>query len=115
MGVRVAIIGIALAAGFATVNALGTAQRERAPLLPLTFAHNDHRAENCATCHHDYVDGAGPGLCLDCHKRDLTLAPEIAEQFHSLCQGCHLDHALGGEEHGPLRRCQGCHVQDTDP
>ena len=40
------------------------------PLLPLTFAHLDHREVNCITCHHNFSDDTGQGLCIDCHRTD---------------------------------------------
>ena len=44
------------------------------PLLPLTFAHLDHREVNCITCHHNFTDDTGQGLCIDCHSTDPKCA-----------------------------------------
>ena len=84
-------------------------------MLPLTFAHVDHTEVSCVACHHDFADDTGPGLCLDCHKRDPTVAHLIEEQFHDLCRGCHAELAAEGEAAGPLRACNACHVPDLLP
>ena len=83
--------------------------------LPMTFAHADHRQQQCVACHHNYQDNSGQGLCLDCHYTRQTLAWRVEQQFHALCMGCHLEAARNGEAAGPLRRCQLCHTVDTAP
>jgi len=91
------------------------ATRAAAPMLPVTFAHNRHTGVGCATCHHNYVDDTGLGLCFDCHKTDTGVAAEIEFQFHELCWGCHVERQLEGEAHGPTRACNECHEADDDP
>ncbi len=83
-----------------------------APLLPLTFAHADHRGVNCIACHHNFTDDTGDGLCIDCHKTDPRLAAQIETTFHDLCRGCHVDTRAAGEDAGPVRRCSDCHLPD---
>lgn len=85
------------------------------PLLEMTFAHVDHREESCLSCHHDYADDTGPGLCIDCHKRSPELALLIEEQFHGLCRGCHASRRAEGEPAGPVRACNLCHEADLLP
>ena len=86
-----------------------------APPLPMKFAHVDHAGQRCVDCHHNYEDDTGQGLCIDCHYRDPELAAVMQQQFHDLCRGCHLDKALAGEDHGPLRHCVDCHQADFLP
>ena len=86
-----------------------------APPLPMKFAHVDHAQQRCVDCHHNYEDDTGQGLCLDCHYRDAELAPLMEQQFHELCRSCHMDKAMAGEEHGPLRHCVECHQADFHP
>lgn len=90
--------------------------RAARPLLPLTFAHADHRTETCIACHHELVDGTPPGPpCLQCHDTDSEVAHELEAQFHTLCRGCHVERSVAGLAAGPARSCRGCHVQDEDP
>lgn len=81
------------------------------PLLPVSFAHEDHRDVQCIDCHHNFVDGSGGGTCYACHKHDETVAHEIEAMFHELCEGCHVEKRLAGEKSGPMRECSGCHFQ----
>ncbi|MGI9328735.1 MAG: cytochrome c3 family protein [Pseudomonadales bacterium] len=90
-------------------------QITEAPLLPMTFAHADHIAEPCVTCHHNYVDDNGLRSCLDCHKHDPEVSALIEAQFHGLCRNCHIEKALEGEDSGPHRDCESCHVADNRP
>ena len=90
------------------------ARRER-PMLPVTFAHADHRTVSCVVCHHDYVDDSGHGLCFDCHKTDPAVSALVEEHFHGLCQGCHLERQAHGDDGGPTRRCIDCHTADEAP
>ena len=83
--------------------------------LPMTFAHADHRAQNCIRCHHEFVDKSGQGLCLDCHLRDVKIRPLLETQFHSLCRGCHVEQRRLGNDAGPARRCFDCHHEDDQP
>jgi hypothetical protein len=83
--------------------------------LPLKFAHIDHKGEQCVSCHHNYQDDTGQGLCLDCHRRDKAIAHLIEAQFHGLCRGCHEKKQQEGEDGGPTRRCGDCHQPDILP
>ena len=83
--------------------------------LPMTFAHADHRAQNCIRCHHDFADHSGQGLCLDCHLRDPKLRAQLETQFHALCRGCHVEQLRLGHDAGPTRRCLDCHREDDAP
>ncbi len=91
------------------------AQRTGAPLLPLTFAHADHIKQNCVVCHHNFIDTTGQGLCLGCHKTDPEIALNIEAMFHGLCRDCHVDLARQHKDHGPVRACEQCHVEDMRP
>jgi len=83
--------------------------------LPMTFAHADHRAQNCIRCHHEFTDRSGQGLCLDCHLRDAKIRPLLETQFHALCRGCHVEQRRLGNTAGPTRRCYDCHHEDDQP
>jgi hypothetical protein len=97
------------------------AQRESAdfrdmPRLPMTFAHRDHGSQQCATCHHNYIDNTGHDLCLNCHLITPELTARVEQHFHSLCMGCHQQEQLqGAEKYGPVRACSGCHLEDDLP
>jgi hypothetical protein len=82
------------------------------PMLPLSFAHADHRGVNCITCHHNFTDGTGQGLCIDCHKMDPKIRLQIQPMFHTLCRDCHIEKHAKGEDAGPVRGCVDCHVAD---
>ena len=84
-------------------------------MLAVTFAHADHIEQACIDCHHNFVDDTGMGMCFDCHKSHADVSAQIEEHFHSLCRGCHIEHALAGEEHGSTRACLACHQPDSAP
>jgi len=84
-------------------------------ILPMSFAHEDHIPVNCVDCHHNYVDGTGGGLCMNCHVTDQQVWPLFEQQFHDLCRGCHEEKAALGEAGGPPRQCIGCHLGDDLP
>ena len=87
----------------------------RAPALPMSFAHQDHMEVGCATCHHNFLDDTGQGLCIDCHKTDPEIAADIEEMFHDLCRDCHVERQREGLEGGPTRACFACHEGDDLP
>lgn len=100
----------------ATLIAVSTGeQSHRGELLPMSFAHIDHREQNCIECHHDFADDSGNGLCIDCHKRDPALDPLIEAQFHDLCRGCHIEQRSLGHDAGPTRACIDCHHTEDKP
>lgn len=70
---------------------------------------------NCITCHHNFVDDTGNGLCFDCHKTHPAVNLEIESQFHTLCRGCHAERRNDGEASGPVRACNHCHEPDAEP
>lgn len=84
-------------------------------ILPMTFAHADHVAENCLVCHHNYNDSTGGGPCMYCHVTNPEVAPVLEDQFHTLCRSCHEDRQLEGKDAGPARRCLDCHLGDDAP
>ncbi len=84
-------------------------------ILPMNFAHLDHAPVNCVTCHHNYIDDTGGGLCMNCHVSDQRIWPLLEKQFHGLCRGCHEEKAALGETSGPPRRCVACHIGDDLP
>ena len=106
---------IALAIMLWMFDALRADLRSAAPMLPLTFAHADHTTVNCISCHHNFVDTTGQGLCFDCHLNHPDVRSRREEQFHGLCQDCHAERQRRGEDAGPLRACSGCHTGDDAP
>lgn len=89
--------------------------QQNLPHIEMTFAHTDHAKQQCVTCHHNYQDDTGQGLCLDCHHSDEELAFQMRSQFHELCMGCHQEKRDEGESSGPLRNCKACHTADHAP
>ncbi len=85
------------------------------PILPMTFAHQDHTATQCVACHHNYVDDTGMETCMTCHVTNAEVWPLFEEQFHALCRDCHVNEHIAGKESGPVRSCIGCHLSDEKP
>jgi hypothetical protein len=84
----------------------------RASRLALDFPHDKHGAVNCLTCHHNYADGTGAALCVECHRSqraDLRAGAEA--RFHGFCLDCHRhpSASLEGHAHGPVSGCHICH------
>ena len=84
-------------------------------MLAVNFAHADHTHETCISCHHNFVDDTGSGICLDCHKSNSAIEPLIETQFHELCRECHVRAQQQGDAYGPTRVCSECHRADTQP
>lgn len=84
-------------------------------ILPMTFAHADHAAENCLLCHHNYNDATGGDPCMYCHVNNIEIASMLEQQFHALCRDCHEQRQLEGKIGGPTRRCLDCHLGDDAP
>ncbi|MCP3674891.1 MAG: cytochrome c3 family protein [Gammaproteobacteria bacterium] len=83
------------------------------PMLDVAFEHSKHKKEQCATCHHNYIDDAvGSGGCYDCHKYTEQINQNIEAIFHKFCENCHINKALEELDSGPLRQCSGCHIDD---
>ncbi|MDX1405464.1 MAG: cytochrome c3 family protein [Woeseiaceae bacterium] len=85
------------------------------PILPMSFAHEDHVSENCILCHHNYVDDTGGGPCMNCHTTNQDVWPLFEQQYHELCRGCHEEKAALGIDGGPPRQCIECHRGDDLP
>lgn len=85
------------------------------PLLPMSFAHADHAAENCIHCHHNYVDSTGGDPCMYCHVTNAEVYPALEQQFHDLCRGCHEEKDRARMDGGPVRECIACHVDENLP
>ena len=95
----------------------GTALALREPFLrrsePLVlgFPHTKHRAVNCITCHHNFVDRSGGDSCISCHRSGRAAIRVGAEaRFHDFCLGCHRDPPAYLTGHGPVTGCDTCHV-----
>jgi hypothetical protein len=87
--------------------------QEMRHLLPVVFEHRDHTATECFECHHNFIDGTGSGTCYSCHKYDMTIAYQMEDMFHTLCRDCHTEERKMGEEAGPVRSCDGCHLVES--
>lgn len=85
------------------------------PVLPMSFAHADHRTVRCIECHHNYVDNTGHENCMNCHVQREHLLPVIEAQFHAFCRGCHARLAGQGRKGGPVRGCRDCHHLESKP
>jgi len=84
----------------------------RASRLALDFPHDKHGAVNCLTCHHNYADGTGAALCVECHRSGRPdLRAGALARFHGFCLDCHRHPAasLQAHGHGPVSGCQVCH------
>jgi DMSO/TMAO reductase YedYZ heme-binding membrane subunit len=95
-------------------GAVGAALREpvvrRTAAPPLDFPHSKHGAVNCLTCHHNYADGTGATLCVQCHRSARADLKEGAEaRFHGFCFECHRHPAASFARHGPVAGCEVCH------
>jgi DMSO/TMAO reductase YedYZ heme-binding membrane subunit len=111
----VAICATALAALLpASVDAsLREPPFRRASRLELDFPHDKHGAVNCLTCHHNYADGTGAALCVECHRSQRTDLRAGAEaRFHAFCLDCHRHPSASlaaAHGHGPVSGCRVCH------
>ena len=78
--------------------------------LELDFPHEKHGAVNCLACHHNYADGTGSALCIECHRSDRTDLKMGAEaRFHGFCFECHRHPSASLKGHGPVSGCLVCH------
>lgn len=114
-GLWILLAGLLSVWGLLALRDYQQTARAQADFLPVTFAHSKHQGVNCASCHHEFIDDTGRGLCFDCHKTDPTVNASIEVQFHELCWGCHVEKQAAGEAHGPTRQCISCHAADNDP
>ena len=113
-GARI-VVGAALVAIVVMLIVLREKNIADAPMLPVNFAHMDHKSVNCIDCHHNFTDSTGLGLCFQCHKTDPTIAAHIEQQFHDLCRNCHVEKQALAEDGGPTRQCFACHEGDELP
>jgi DMSO/TMAO reductase YedYZ heme-binding membrane subunit len=87
---------------------------QRASRLPLDFPHGKHVAVNCLTCHHNYADGTGASLCVECHRSGRAdLKEGVEARFHGFCFECHRHPEATFAKHGPVSGCAGCHRAPT--
>ncbi|MBL4672753.1 MAG: cytochrome c3 family protein [Arenicella sp.] len=125
---KILLLGLTVAAFFYLLSASEVKRLLRMPQadllnniplrkpLPMTFAHSDHGKQQCVSCHHNYQDQSGQGLCIECHLTNAQVAGKLREQFHRLCMGCHFDAKLENADlAAPLRRCSACHINDDRP
>jgi class III cytochrome C family protein/ferric reductase like protein len=110
----------ACAAGIASLlpGSVGAELREpffqRASRMPLDFPHGKHLAVNCLTCHHNYADGTGASLCVECHRsRRADLEEGVEARFHGFCFECHRHPERAFTKHGPVSGCSTCHRPPT--
>jgi len=108
--IGLALLSIALLV--LAVQGLRQQQVRSRPMLDVQFDHHRHAQVGCASCHHNFLDNTGAGTCYSCHKQDSQLALSIEPMFHDFCESCHIEKAQKGKDHGPIRRCSGCHVDD---
>lgn len=95
-------------------HAVGEALREplfrRANSIPLDFPHGKHGMVNCLICHHNYADGRGWGLCVQCHRSGRAdLKEGVEARFHGFCFDCHRHPQATLKRHGPVAGCSACH------
>jgi hypothetical protein len=95
-------------------HAVGDALREplfrRANSIPLDFPHGKHGMVNCLVCHHNYADGRGWGLCVQCHRSGRAdLKEGVEARFHGFCLDCHRHPPATLKRHGPVAGCIACH------
>ncbi len=82
----------------------------RASRLALDFPHEKHGAVNCLMCHHNYADGTGAALCVECHRSGRAdLRAGALARFHGFCLDCHRHPSASLERHGPVSGCHVCH------
>ncbi|MEM6709767.1 MAG: cytochrome c3 family protein [Pseudomonadota bacterium] len=121
---RMILLLLALGVLLATLVSMASAARRGSPdlepvgngfLWPVRFAHADHGAVACTTCHHEFLDNSGAGLCFDCHRTAPATRQHLEHHFHALCRGCHVNTRLDGDAAGPVRRCSACHARDDEP
>ena len=104
----------ALAVAGLLPHAVGDALREpllrRADTIPLDFPHGKHGMVNCLICHHNYADGRGWGLCVQCHRGGRAdLREGVEARFHGFCLDCHRHPQATLKRHGPVAGCSACH------
>lgn len=88
----------------------------RASRLVLDFPHEKHGAVNCLTCHHNYADGTGSALCVECHRsRRADLRAGVEARFHAFCFDCHRHPSPTLKGHGPVSGCRTCHRAAGSP
>jgi predicted CXXCH cytochrome family protein len=104
----------ALAIASLLPHGVGDALREplfhRGNSIPLDFPHGKHGTVNCLICHHNYADGRGWGLCVQCHRSGRAdLKEGVEARFHAFCLDCHRHPQATLKRHGPVAGCGACH------
>jgi predicted CXXCH cytochrome family protein len=118
-GLIVGAVAVSAAALAALLpSSVGATLREplfqRASRLPLDFPHSKHLAVNCLTCHHNYADGTGASLCVECHRSARAdLKEGVEARFHGFCFQCHRHPEATFTKHGPVSGCTTCHEPST--
>jgi hypothetical protein len=88
---------------------------------PVTFTHRKHALDykvSCWDCHHEYEGGKNLWApwketlkCSECHmpSMDMEEVMNLQKAYHINCKNCHEERAKENENHGPYRKCYGCH------
>ncbi|MBK6581315.1 MAG: hypothetical protein IPG20_00120 [Gammaproteobacteria bacterium] len=84
-------------------------------LLPMSFAHDDHRGENCTVCHHNSADDTGADTCMRCHVNDSELRPCSSSSSIDCAWAVMSSVSWPAKKHGPARHCSDCHLQEERP
>ncbi len=84
------------------------------PMLHVNFEHTTHKEVQCVSCHHNFIDTSGHGICYHCHKYHAEVAVSIEEMFHTFCRDCHRETKTEGEAAAPVRQCGTCHNRDVE-
>jgi DMSO/TMAO reductase YedYZ heme-binding membrane subunit len=120
-GLIVSAVAISAAALAALLPASVDAEL-REPLIPrssrlqLDFPHDKHGGVNCLTCHHNYADGTGAALCVECHRSQRAdLGAGAEARFHGFCFECHRHPSASLKGHGPVAGCRICHRPAEGP
>ncbi|HTV96958.1 MAG TPA: cytochrome c3 family protein [Steroidobacteraceae bacterium] len=112
--VAMCVVGLAGLVPDSVDAALREPLLRRTSALPLDFPHGKHGAINCLSCHHNYADGSGAALCVECHRsRRTDLKEGVEARFHGFCFGCHRHPAAALKSHGPVSGCSACHRAPT--
>ena len=84
------------------------------PMLHINFEHTAHKEVQCVSCHHNFIDTSGHGICYHCHKYHAEVAVSIEKMFHTFCRDCHMKTKTEGDAAGPVRQCGTCHNRDAE-
>ena len=114
--IRISMVAVLVLLVLLALLIAGLAWRESAiplrPQLPVAFEHADHASEQCADCHHNFIDDTGGGACYNCHKMSADINAQMEAMFHDFCRDCHIQKRHQGEDSGPVRECSLCHTEE---